>query len=157
MGVILIYLQELEIAHDLSSEIIYEISKNNGFPDYLITGYIDELEEFHFASDLQISRCKLTFRENMLGKGRDCIFLGALQYLSSFTDKCKLLLLNKRVNQAIRNDIYKEILDDERKYHVNHTKLWWGYLQVGVSVLQYTLTPSRLHSTTGPNRSWRCR
>ena len=41
MGVILMYLQELEIAHDLSSEIIYEIAKINSFPDYLLTGYID--------------------------------------------------------------------------------------------------------------------
>jgi len=132
MGVILMYLQELEIAHDLSSEIIYEIAKINSFPDYLITGYIDELEEFHFASDLQISRLKTTFRENMLGHGRECVFLGALTYLNSFSEKCKLLLLNKKIYKKLRPEIYKQVLDCEHKYSINQVKLWWGFLQVGV-------------------------
>jgi hypothetical protein len=134
MGLILMYLQELEIAHDLSSEIIYEISKVNKFPDYLITGYIDELEEFHFASDLQISRCKVTFRDSMLQKGRSCIFLGALSYLDSYKDKCKLLLLNKKTNKKIRKELYEEVLNEEHLKQVNQVKIWWGCLRVGVSL-----------------------
>jgi hypothetical protein len=127
------YLQELEIAHDLSSEIIYEISKVNQFPDYLITGYIDELEEFHFASDLQISRCKITFREAMLQKGKHCVFLGALSYLNSYKDKCKMLLLSKEINKKLRKEIYEEVLNQEHLKNINQVKMWWGCLQVGVS------------------------
>lgn len=132
MSVILMYLQELEIAHDLSSEIIYEIAKINRFPDYLITGYIDELEEFHFASDLQISRCRITFRENMLQKGRLCLFLGALKYLGTFREKCKLLRLNKKISQNLREDIYQGVLNQDHFIQINSTKMWWAYLQVGV-------------------------
>lgn len=151
------YLQELEIAHDLSSEIIYEISKVNQFPDYLITGYIDELEEFHFASDLQISRCKVTFREAMLQKGRTCIFLGALSYLSNYHDKCKLLLLNKEVNKKIRKEIYQEVLSQEHFKKISRIKMWWGCLQVGVRERAYYITSRTCHLIISQNRNYPCK
>lgn len=132
MGVVLIYLQELEIAYDLSSEIIYEIAKVYHFPDYLITGYIDELEEFHFASDLQISRCKVSFRDQLLQRGRLCVFLGALRFLGSFREKARLLLLSKAVYGELRGTLYEEVLNREHSPQVNQVKMWWGCLRVNV-------------------------
>lgn len=156
MGVILIYLQELEIAYDLSSEIIYEIAKVHSFPDYLITGYIDELEEFHFASDLQISRCRVTFRDDMLQRGRQSIFLGALPYLGSYREKCKILRLNRAIYKELRKDIYKEVLNQEHLNGINQVRMWWGCLQVNVHSASRLTVRKRL-STTFRNRSCRPR
>ena len=74
----------------------------------------------------------------MLQKGRLCIFLGALNYLGEFKEKCKLLQLNKEINKKLREPIYEQVLNKDYFIQINQVKMWWGYLQVGVIIINYS-------------------
>ena len=126
------YLQELEMAHDLSSEIIFEISNIYSFPEYLITGYIDELEEFHFSNDLQISRCRSNYREILISFGNLAPFLGVLEFLNNFEDKTELLMVNKNFYKQMKGRVYKEVLGIESLPDNKRLDIWGGCLKIPV-------------------------
>lgn len=132
MNLIILYLQELEIAYDLASEIIYEISKKFSFPDYLITNYIDELEDFHFSSDLQISKCNEKNRDLMITFQSVAPFFLAIDYLESSEDMCELLLVNKSFYQFLKQKIYKKSLLMENINKKTRSLLWDGKLSIDV-------------------------
>lgn len=137
MNLIILYLQELEIAYDLASEIIYEISKKFSFPDYLITNYIDELEDFHFSSDLQISKCNEKNRDLMISFKSVAPFFLAVDYLNHPEDICELLLVNKSFYQFLKQKIYKKRFLMENINKKNRYMLWDGKLSLDVNIFVY--------------------
>ena len=137
MTVIIIYLQELQMAHDLSSEIIYEISKKNDFPEYLISNYIDDLEEFHFSNDLQISRCKTNTRDILISSGRVAAFYGALEFLYESTDLTELLLVNRQSYAQLKQVVYKTVLLKEHLPARLRIDIWAGRMAIKVFLYLY--------------------
>ena len=135
MTVIVLYLQELEIAYDLATEIVYEISKLYLFPDYLITTYIDELDDFHFSSDLQISKCKEKERDVVIKLNSIAPFFVAIDYLDNFEDICELLLINKKCYKSLKMKIYKKLLLREEINLGLRNKIWDGKISIYVTFI----------------------
>ena len=143
------YLQELELPHELSTEIVYEVSKVHQFPEYLITGFIDELEDFHFNNDLQISKIRVDPRAQLLLAGRALPFLKAIDFLDSEEDIAELMLVSKYVFAKVKTKVYKKLLHTEHNSELKQLRIWSGKLCVSVRLCKFQY-PIFSKSYTGP-------
>lgn len=137
MNLIVMYLQELELPHELSTEIVYEVSKVHEFPEYLIAGFIDELEEFHFNNDFQISKIRVDPRAQLLQAGRALPFLKCLEFLDSEEDVAEVLLINKFIYSKLKTHVYKKMLHFEHSTDLKRCLIWSGLLSVSVLFLYF--------------------